>query len=61
MGVPGGSLLIVGSFQDDKDSDSSKETLDDLFPNDDDDPGQGSKWEPVWAGAHVCVCVCVHV
>lgn len=30
--------------QEDKDSDSSKEPLDDLFPNDDDDPGQGSKW-----------------
>ncbi|XP_049646295.1 kinesin light chain 1 isoform X2 [Suncus etruscus] len=29
------------SPSDDKDSDSSKETLDDLFPNDDDDPGQG--------------------
>uniref|UniRef100_A0A8D1D1Q2 MAP/microtubule affinity-regulating kinase 3 n=1 Tax=Sus scrofa TaxID=9823 RepID=A0A8D1D1Q2_PIG len=31
------------SPSEDKDTDSTKEPLDDLFPNDDDDPGQGSK------------------
>ncbi len=32
------------SHQDDKDSDSSRETLDDLFPDEQDEPGPGSKY-----------------
>ena len=34
-------------IQDDKDSDSSRETLDDLFPDEQDEPGPGSKYQTV--------------
>lgn len=37
------SFMFCSVFQDDKDSDSSRETLDDLFPDDQDEPASGSK------------------
>lgn len=43
VGYDCGGIYSISIFQDDKDSDSSKEPLDDLFPNDDDDQGPGSK------------------
>lgn len=36
--------ILLSLFQDDKDSDSSRETLDDLFPDDQDESASGSKY-----------------
>lgn len=46
-------LIYIFFPQDDKDSDSSKEALDDLFPNDDDDQGPGSKEHVDCIGRHL--------
>lgn len=41
--------MILFSFdqQEEKDRETPKDNLDDLFPNDEEDQGQGSKWKDV--------------